>query len=81
MPRYYFDILGNGALHCDEEGEVCADRQAAETEATHVATELVRNGIVTMDQIERAVEVREGSSEPPFVRVRAVAKLETERLK
>jgi hypothetical protein len=80
MPRYYFDILGNGAFRRDEEGEVCTDRQAAQAEATQVATEIVRDGIGTMDQIERAVEVREGSS-TPFVRVRVVAKLETERLK
>lgn len=79
MPRYYFDILGGGALHRDEEGELCANRRAAEAEATQVAADIIRNGIATQGQIERAVEVREGSSEP-FVRVRAVAKVATERL-
>lgn len=81
MTRYFFDIRhdATGLLYRDEDGEECADRQAAEAEATMLGAELIRNAIRTAGEIERSIEIREGS-DAPFPRVRAVARLATERL-
>jgi hypothetical protein len=80
MRRYHFDIKDSAGIHRDEHGEMCTDHQAAEAEAVKVAIEMVRHAIGHWTHFDRAVEVRDESGEP-FVRVRVVAKLETQRLK
>jgi hypothetical protein len=80
MPRYHFDVMDGGNVLRDENGEICADPAAAEAEGIKVAAEMAKHELGRQRDFERTVEVREESDEP-FLRVRAVMKLEVQRLR
>jgi hypothetical protein len=64
MPRYFFDVRGNGVLIPDKWGTELAGIEEAKVEVAMTLAEIARDVLPNSDRRELAVEVRDERSQP-----------------
>lgn len=76
MPRYYFDILDDDGLFCDEQGMDLANMDAAVTVARRTLSDMVRDAFEKAGHADLSIKVRDGAEGPVLLTVRLDTTLE-----
>ena len=66
MPRYFFDLQDDAALHLDDEGTELEDTSTARTEAIHALAEFARDALPGGDSKHLHMTVRDAAGITQF---------------